>query len=431
MTSYRWRIVALLFLATTVNYIDRNVVSFVMIDDTFRHNMLGIPLGQALTEADTNHFKELFGYVDAAFKFAYALGFLFIGWIIDKLGTKQGFSISISIWGFAATAHTFVNSIWGMAGARFGLGIGEAGNFPASVKTVAEWFPKKERATATGWFNAGSNMGIITTALLVPWLVTAFGWRSAFLVTGIMAFVVLICWRIFYEKPQDSKSVSKDELAYILSDNDPVTESVSWGRLLGFKQTWAVAFLKFLTDPIWWFYLTWLPTFFNDNPNIIQKVDLKKMGIPFLVIYLISDVGSVLGGWLSSYFIKSGWEINRARKMTMLICALCVVPIFFASITSNIVIAVGLIALAAAAHQGFSANIYTSISDIYPKQAVGSVVGIAGMFGALGGALLAAYSGVLIARFGYMPLFFIAASAYLIALISFHFVVPKMERIEV
>lgn len=430
MTNYRWRIVALLFLATTVNYIDRNVLSFVMIDDQFKLQMLGLGADHVLTDTDNKHFKELFGYVDAAFKFAYALGFLFIGWVIDKIGTRNGFSLSITIWGLAATATTFVGSVSSMVAARFMLGIGESGNFPASIKTVSEWFPKQERANATGWFNAGANIGIIVTALLVPFLILNWGWRSAFLLTGLMAFIVRICWRLFYEKPEESTRVNAEELAYIQSDGEEAGEKMTWRQLLPYKQTWAVAFLKFMTDPIWWFYLTWLPSFFNDNPNIVEKIDLKKVGIPFLVIYIISDVGSIAGGWLSSKLMKKGWNNTKARKVTMLICALCVAPIYFASTTSSITLAIALISLAAAAHQGWSANVFTTISDIFPKQAVGSVVGIAGMFGALGGALLAAYSGVLIAHFGYIPLFIISASAYLIALAVFHFIVPKMEPIK-
>lgn len=430
-TNYRWRIVAVLFFATTVNYIDRNVLSFCMIDDFFRKEMLGLPPGAVLSETDVNHFKELMGYVDASFKLAYALGFLLMGYVIDRIGTRNGYSISITVWSIAAVLNGFVSSIKGLSVTRFLLGLGESGNFPSAVKSVAEWFPKKERSFAAGLFNAGANIGVITTALAVPFITLHYGWRASFIATGLLGFAVLVCWRWIYSKPEEQKNLSAEELAYIRSDNEEdVAEKISWGQLLRHKQTWAFAVGKFLADPIWYFYLTWLPDFFNSSEALEQKLDLKNIGLPFLAIYLVSDAGSIFFGWLSSRLIQNGWNVNTARKLSMLICALCVAPIVLASTTNSVYVAVALIALAAAAHQGWSANMYTLASDMFPKKCVGSVVGIGSMFGALGGALLAYYAGEIRVQFGYIPLFALAGSAYLVALSIIHFIVPKLEKVE-
>lgn len=429
--NYRWRICALLFLATTINYVDRNVLSFTMIDGLFRKEMLGLPAGTILTDADTAHFKELMGYVDAAFKIAYALGFLIVGYVIDKVGTKTGYSIALSVWSLAAVLNGFVGSVRGLSVTRFLLGIGESGHFPSAVKTVAEWFPRKERSLATGIFNAGANIGIIVTALLIPWLTLTYGWRASFVFTGLLGFVVLLLWRITYSKPEAHKQLSKAELEYIQADGEePVQPKASWAELFRHRQTWAFAAGKLMADPIWYFYLTWLPDFFNSSEALDQKLDLKNIGIPFLVIYLVSDAGSVFFGWLSSKLIQRGYSVNRARKTTMLLCALCVVPIVFASVTNNIYIAVALIALAAAAHQGWSANMYTLASDMFPKQSVGSVVGIGSMFGATSGALFAASTGLIRVKFGYMPLFIIAGSAYLIGLLLIHVLAPRLQPVK-
>lgn len=424
-------ICAILFAATTVNYIDRNVLSFTMLDDAFRRIMIGLPEGTTLTTEHLALFKERIGYVDAAFKFAYAIGFVLAGWMMDRLGTRIGFSISIAVWSVAGVLHGFVNSIVGMGWARFLLGIGEAGNFPASIKSVAEWFPRRERSFATGLFNAGANVGIILTAACVPLIVAHFGWRASFIITGALGALVLVLWLRSFYRPEAHPRVTAAELAHIRSDNEPDSGvPVRWRDLIGFKATWAFATAKFLTDGVWWFYLTWLPSFFNDNAALHTKLDLKSVGLPFIIIYLISDGGSIFFGWLATRFIHRGWSVNRARKTTMLICALCVVPIFFAAQTSSIVIAVALIALATAAHQGWSANLFTTVSDMFPKRAVGSVTGIGGMFGGIGGALLAAIAGKLIAVAGYWPLFVFASVAYLGALAIVHLLVPRLERVE-
>jgi ACS family hexuronate transporter-like MFS transporter len=429
-SNYRWRICALLFFATTINYVDRNVLSFTMIDEFFRKEMLGLPASAILTDTDTARFKEMMGYVDAAFKAAYALGFLIIGYIIDKVGTKKGFSIALSVWSLAGVLNGFVGSVRGLSFTRFLLGLGESGNFPSAVKTVAEWFPKKERSLAAGLFNAGANIGIIVTALAVPYITIHYGWRTSFIVTGLLGFVVLFFWRLMYSKPEEHALVSQQELQHIQSDGiEPPTAKVPWSKMFRHKQTWAFAAGKFMADPIWYFYLTWLPDFFNSSEALETKLDLKHIGLPFLIIYLVSDAGSIFFGWLSSCLIQSGWSVNKARKLTMLLCALCVVPIVFASVTNSVYVAVALIALAAAAHQGWSANMYTLASDMFPKQSVGSVVGIGSMAGAVSGAVFAASTGIIRVKFGYMPLFIIAGSAYLIGLLIIHFIVPKLEPI--
>ncbi len=430
--NYRWRICAILFIATTINYVDRNVLSFTMLDDHFRRVMIGLPEGAPLGPAEVALFKEKMGYVDAAFKFAYAMGFVLAGWMIDRLGTRRGFSISITVWSIAGVLHGLVNSVMGMSFMRFLLGLGEAGNFPASIKSVAEWFPRKERSFATGLFNAGANVGIILTAVLVPLIIASLGWRASFILTGALGAVVLVFWLMAFYKPEEHPKVTAAELAYIRSDGEQDSgKPVKWGQLLPYKATWAFGTAKFLTDAVWWFYLTWLPSFFNDNAALTTKLDLKSVGIPFIVIYLVSDGGSIFFGWLATKFIGLGWTVNRARKTTMLICALCVVPIFFASMTSSIVLAIALISLATAAHQGWSANLFTTVSDMFPKRAVGSVTGIGGMMGGIGGALLAAFAGKLIATTGsYLPLFIFASCAYLIALLIVQILVPKLEPVK-
>jgi ACS family hexuronate transporter-like MFS transporter len=418
-------------LATTINYIDRNVFSFTMLDETFRHQMLGIPLDQPLTEADLAVFREKMSHLDAIFKYCYAFGFLFAGWLIDRIGIRRGYAVGIGGWSIAAVMHGLVSTVSGMGWARGLLGVGEATNFPSAIKTVSEWFPKKERSFATGIFNAGANVGIILTALCVPFIIAHWGWRASFIVTGAVGVFVLFWWLHIYRSPEDHPKLSKEELAYIRQDGPPDSgKPAKWREILGYRATWAFAIPKFMTDAIWWFYLTWLPTFFNSNPAFDTKLNLKQIGIPFLIIYLISDFGSVFFGWLATKFIGMGWSVNKARKVTMLICAACVVPIVFASMTSNVVVAIALISLATAAHQGWSANLFTTVADQFPRRAVGSVVGIGGLAGGLGGALLAAKVGFIINPGGYGPLFAIAASAYLLALLVLHLLTPRLATVE-
>ena len=429
---YRWRICAVLFLATTINYIDRNVFSFTILDSAFRHQMLGIPQDVPLTDADIKLFREKVSFLDSMFKYAYAFGFLLAGYLIDRLGIRRGYTISIAGWSIAAVGHGLVNSVAGMAGARVLLGVGEAGNFPAAIKTVSEWFPKKERSFATGLFNAGANVGIILTAIFVPMIIMHWGWRASFIITGAIGAFVLFMWLATYRRPEEHPKLSATELAYIRQDGGSTSERpVSWASLISYRATWAFALPKFMTDAIWWFYLTWLPTFFNENAAFDTKLDLKSVGLPFLVIYLVSDGGSIFFGWLATRLIGMGWSVNKARKVTMLICAVCVLPIVFAATTNSIVLAIALISLATAAHQGWSANLFTTVSDQFPRRAVGSVVGIGGLMGGLGGALLAANSGWIINNGGYVPLFAIAASAYVLALIVLQVLSPKLEPVTI
>ncbi|AQG80398.1 MFS transporter [Spirosoma montaniterrae] len=428
MTNYRWRILSLLFFATTINYVDRSVLSYVVNNDDFKRQMLDLAPGTLLNADHEKAFNVLYGNVQSLFKLAYGLGFVLMGWLIDRLGTRLGYAISITLWSLSAIAHGFVGSVRGLAVVRVGLGIGEAGNFPSAIKTVAEWFPVKERSLATGLFNSGANLGIILTAFSVPYLLERYGWQTTFLVSSCLGVVLLILWLLFYRRPEEHRSVSEVELAHIHSDNETVsTEKLGWGKVIPYRQAWAFAAGKFMTDCVWWFYLTWLPKFFNENASF--KLDLKTIGPAFLVIYLVSDAGSILFGYVSTSFIKRGWSPNAARKTTMLLCALCVVPIYFASVTGSLVVAVALIAIAAAAHQGWSANLYTIVTDMFPKRAVASVIGFGGMFGALGGALLDKNSGWLINNFGYGSLFLIASVAYLSALAVIHLLVPKLAPI--
>lgn len=410
--NYRWAIVALLFFATTINYIDRQIIGILK-----------------PTLAKELHWDEIdYSNIVLSFQFAYAIGLLLVGRMMDWLGTKKGFSLAIIFWSIAAMTHALAKSVTGFAAARFALGLGEAGNFPAAIKTVAEWFPKKERAFATGIFNAGSNVGAVIAPIIVPWITITYGWQEAFIITGAIGFLWLGFWWLLYYHPNEHPKVTKAELAHIQSDPEEPTTKIPWRSLFPHRQTWAFAIGKFMTDPIWWLYLFWVPDFLNKNHGIT----LLSVGLPLVVIYLVADVGSIGGGWLSSHFIKKGWTINKSRKTAMLICAIAVVPIVFASMTSNLWVAVGLVSIAAAAHQGWSANIFTIASDMFPRRAVGSVVGIGGMAGALGGMVVAKAVGYILEWTGsYFLIFVIAGSMYLIALLIIHLLVPNLEPAEV
>ncbi|MBC7797752.1 MAG: MFS transporter [Pyrinomonadaceae bacterium] len=407
---YRWTICALLFFATTINYIDRQVLGILATDDAFK------------TQIGWNEAE--YGYVNTAFQAAYAIGLLVVGGLMDKFGTRKGFSVAIVFWSIAAMCHAFARSAFGFGVARFALGLGEAGNFPAAIKTTAEWFPKKERAFATGIFNSGSNVGAILAPLIVPFIAVNYGWQWAFVITGALGFIWLGFWLAIYRKPEEHPKLTKAELAYIQSDAEESLTKIPWLRLIPHRQTWAFASGKFLTDPIWWVYLFWLPKFLNTNYNL----NITQLGLPLIVIYVIADFGSIGGGWFSSYLIKRGWSVNAARKTAMLICAIAVVPIVFASQASNLWVAVTLIGIAAAAHQGWSANMFTLASDMFPRRAVGSVVGIGGMAGSIGGMLIASTVGLILQYTGsYFSIFIIAGSAYLVALLVIHLLAPNLE----
>ncbi len=410
ISHYRWIICGLLFFAATINYIDRQVIG--LLKPTLQANL---------------HWNEIdYSNIVFAFQVAYAAGLLVVGPVMDWLGTRKGFSLAVLLWSIAAMAHALARSVFGFGAARFALGLGESGSFPASIKTVAEWFPKKERALATGIFNSGTNVGAIVTPLVIPWLTYKYGWQGAFVATGAIGFLWLVLWLALYRRPEEHRRVSTAELAYIRSDPAEATTPIPWISLVGHRQTWAFAIGKFLTDPVWWLYLFWVPDFLHRN----YGVDLTGMMLPLLVIYNVATLGSVCGGWFSSFLIKHGWSANGARKLAMLICALAVVPIVFAAHAANLWSGVLLVSLAAAAHQGWSANIFTTASDMFPRRAVGSIVGFGGMAGAVGGMLIAKIVGYVLQWTGsYLPVFVIAGSAYLVALAVIHVLAPKLEPI--
>jgi ACS family hexuronate transporter-like MFS transporter len=433
LRGVRWQMVGLLFAATTINYIDRNVLSFTMLDEDFRRQMLGLAPGAPLDQPQTDAFKVQMGYVDSIFKLAYALGFLLMGWLVDRLETRRGFAIGILVWASAAVGHAWAGSVAGLGAARALLGLGEAANFPAAIKTVAEWFPRSERSLATGLFNSGANIGIIVTALAVPWLTFHLGWRAAFLATGALGFLLLAAWWAFYRPPHAHPRLGAAERAHLgvgqPADDEP-TPAIGWWGLLRYRQTWAFVVGKFMADPIWWFYLTWLPDFFNSHEDLDQKLDLRTIGLPFLAIYLVSDLGSVFFGWLSAHWLGRGWALGRARKATLLVCACCVLPIGLAAHTHSLYVAVGLIALATAAHTGWAAIMYTFAADLFPRPVVAKVTGLGGMAGALGGVLLAAGAGLVRVHYGYWPLFALASGSYLTGLLIIHRLLPTFKKVE-
>lgn len=423
----RWNICALLFFAATINYVDRQVIG-----------LLKPTLQAQFGWSEIDYSDIVF-----AFQLAYAIGLLLAGRLMDRLGARTGFALAIVVWSVAAMAHAEAEALGGLFGgvlalagltysvsvagfivARFALGLGESGNFPGAIKVVAEWFPKRERALATGLFNSGTNVGALVTPLVVPWIAVTWGWYWAFVATGALGFLWLGWWWIGYRPPEQHPRVSAAELAYIRSDPPEPAVRVPWSTLLKYRQTWAFALGKFLTDPVWWLYLFWIPDFLNRNHGL----DLTSLGPPLVAIYLVADVGSIGGGWLSSWMMKRGTSLNAARKTTMLICAVAVLPIAFAAGARELWVAVAIISLAAAAHQGWSANLFTLTSDTFPRQAVGSVVGLGGMAGAVGGMLIAKLTGYILESTGsYVPVFLIAASAYLIALAVIHLLMPKLE----
>ena len=405
---FRWVICTLLLLGTTKNYMDRNVLGVLRV--TLQHDL-------GWNEID-------YGNLVIVFQAAYALGMLAVGWLVDRLGTRLGYALAMIFWSLASMGTALASSLTGFAVSRFALGFGEAAVFPASIKAVAEWFPKKERALATGIFNSGTNVGAMLAPVVVAWISVRWGWRGAFIGIGSLGFVWLAFWLMIYRKPEEHTRVSKEELDYIRSDPQDDLAKTKWVRLVPLRQTWAFAVGKFLIDPIWWFCLFWMPGFFQTKHGL----SLTRVGLPLIAIYVIADAGSVAGGWISSFLIKSGRSINAGRKIAMLICAIGVMPVVYAYRVESTWSAVLLIGLAAACHQGFSANLYTVTSDMFPAQAVGSVTGIGGMAGAVGGLLIAWVVGHVLQWTGsYMIPFFIAGATYLVALAIIHVLAPRLE----
>ncbi|MFA6439781.1 MAG: MFS transporter, partial [Bacteriovoracaceae bacterium] len=407
--NYRWVICGLLFFATTINYMDRQILGLLA-------PVLQTEIGWSESE---------YAWIVTAFQAAYAIGLISFGWFIDKFGTKIGYTLSITGWSIAAVAHAAVTTVFGFGVARFGLGLSEAGNFPAAQKAVAEWFPKKERALTTGIYNSGANIGAVLAPAVVPWLTVMYGWQEAFIAVGALGFIWIIFWWKIYAKPEQVTNLTKEEFDYIHSDPpEPSAEKIPWASLLRYRQTWAFVIGKFMTDPIWWFYLYWLPKYLNKEYGLT----ITGLGLPLITIYMMTSIGSIGGGWLSSHLIQKGWEINKARKTTMLVAALLVVSIIIASQVTDLWTSVILIGIAAAAHQGWSANIFTTASDMFPKKAVASVTGLGGMAGSVGGMIFAPFIGYILEWTGsYFIPFIISGTAYLIALGIFHLLAPKLE----
>jgi ACS family hexuronate transporter-like MFS transporter len=407
---FRWVICVVLLLGVTKNYMDRQVIG--VLKNTLQHEL-------GWSEID-------YGNLVFAFQAAYAIGMVVVGRLLDRVGTRIGYAFAMAAWSIASIAHGMSTSVTGFLAARFGLGFAEAGVFPASIKAVAEWFPKQERALATGIFNAGSNLGAILTPLIVPWITVRWGWRWAFIFVGSLGFLWLVLWLKVYRRPEEHRHCSPAELDYIRRDSIQKQTNISWSKLIPHRQTWSFVAGKFIIDPIWYFYLFWIPDFLQRQHGLA----LLQLGLPIVIIYLMADAGSVAGGWISSALIRRGFSLNASRKIAMLVSAVAVTPILFAPRVTSTWTAVFLVGLAAAAHQGFSCNLLTLPSDIFPARVVGSVVGMGGMAGAIGGMLIAKIVGYLLQRTGsYSIPFLIAASAYLVALAAIHLLAPTLEPV--
>lgn len=413
----RWIICALLFYATTVNYIDRNIIS--ILKPLFLSPAASGGMGWS--EAD---FADVVKY----FQLAYAIMMLGAGAVIDRIGIRRGFALAIVFWSFAAMGHALAGTVMAFIIWRVLLGVGEAANFPACIKTVAEWFPRRERALATSIFNSGTNIGAVATPFAVAWVLATFNndWRWVFILAGLLGFIWLVFWFWLYRRPEEHPHLSPGELAYIQSEPEPKATKTPWFPLLKFRQTWAFTIGKFLTDPIWWFYLFWGPGFLNRKFG----VEIGAMGAPLFVIYTMASVGSIAAGWLPAYFLKRGWSANAARKTAMLVCAVSVLPVILAAGTSSLWTAVMLIGLACAAHQGWSANIFTLTSDMFPKKAVGSVTGIGGFAGGLGGYFFSQHVGKVLKLDpnNYLPILIIGGTIYLVALGIIQVLAPRLEK---
>lgn len=409
--NVRWIVCGLLFFAVVLSYVDRLVLPVLKPDLQARYGW-----------SET-------GYADLAiwFQAAYGIAYVGFGRFVDRVGAKIGYAVAVAVWTIGHVSHIFFTSTAGMIWARIALALGEAGTFPAAIATANEWFPKRERALAIGIFNAGSNVGAIVTPLIVPIVAVTWGWRMAFILTGLLTVIWLAAWFAFYRRPQDHPRVKPDELAWIEADPAEPQRPVPWRTLFRIRQTWAYILGRFLIDPVWWTFLFWLPDFFNRQYGIT----MLAFGPPLIAVYLLADVGSVMGGWYSSRLIGKGRPIGRARKTAMFAAALCAVPIAFATQVPGMWWAVALIGLACAGHQAFSANLYALPGDLFPRWMAGSVVGLGGLSGAVGGMLMAKYAGIILERIGsYQPIFIVAAVAYLVALLVIHLIVPRYAPVD-
>lgn len=418
-TNYRWVVCALLFFATTINYVDRQILSLIK-------EILDAKLGWTNAE---------FGLANSLFQIAYGVSFIGFGWFIDKYGTKIGYAVSIAVWSLAAAGHAAVFSVGGFYAARLALGAGEAGNFPSAIKATAQWFPKRQRAFATAIFNSGASVAAVMAPLAVPFIAFRWGWHATFIAAALAGFVWLAFWWVFYEVPERHRSINDAERAYILSDRDEAQQErkVPWRSILGYRQAWSFIVAKFMTDPVWWFFLIWLPDFFKKT----RGMDIKQSMWHLSAIYAIITVLSIIGGWLPGTLIKSGWSVTGARKLSMFIFALCVFPIFFVTKAGNVWVAVVLVGIAGAAHQAWSANLFTTVSDMFPKRAIASVTGLGGFAGSAGGFIFPYVTGKLLdayeakgnATAGYAILFGICGLAYIAAFGLHHLLAPKFEQI--
>jgi ACS family hexuronate transporter-like MFS transporter len=411
----RWTICALLFAATTLNYVDRMVLG--LLKPTIQHNI-------GMTELD-------YAYVVDAFQVAYAVGMLIMGRFIDRVGTRIGYLVVMVIWSLSAWGHALANTVLEFGLARFCLGLGESGNIPVAIKTVAEWFPQKERSLATGIFNSGTNLGAIIAPIAVPWIVHLFhgNWHAGFLITGVFSSAWIVVWLLYYRKPAEHPRLEAAERKYI---TEGIVEApkpgAPWFKLFAYRQAWAFSIGKFLTDPIWWFYLFWLPSYFTTRFHLT----LSTLGLPLIIVYTAATVGSIFGGWLPAPFRKAGMSVTRARMASMLVCACAVIPIFLVAYLSNEWACIGLLSLATASHQGFSANLFTTVSDMFPRNEVASVTGIGGTAGAIGGVVISSAAGFILQYMHtYAPLFYIAASAYLVAWILIAILAPGLRKAEI
>jgi len=446
-SSFRWVVCLLLFLATTINYMDRQI--------------LGILAKQLQTQIGWTELQ--YSYIVMAFQAAYAIGLVSFGWLIDRWGTKKGYSLAILIWSVAAAFHAAARSVFGFGVARFALGLGESGNFPAAIKCVTEWFPRRERALATGLFNSGSNIGAVIAPAIVPWIALHWGWRPAFVILGGSGLLWIVLWILLYEKPERSKWASKAERDYILSDEgpppaaaptqamerlamteaevgaaaaaeeagaaaEPTNAGITWRRLLGFRQTWAYIVPSAVVSPVWWFYLYWLPKFLGTRYGL----DLSHIGRPLVIVYSMAMVGSIGGGWLSSTFLRWGWSVNAARKVALLICVSAVAPVAFITAVDSIWIATVLAGLATMGHQGLSANLYTMVSDLFPKRAVASVVGLGSAAGSAAAIGFSFVVGLVLQHTGSYAMPFVTAGiGYPLVLLFLHLMEPRWEPLHV
>lgn len=409
MTRFRWVVVGLLFLAVTVNYIDRAVLGVL----------------KPLLDVELGWDQRDYGWMVTAFQAAYACGYLLAGRWCDKVGVRFGMLLAVTVWSGAAVAHAAVRSVLGFSVARSILGLAEGGCFPAAIKAIADWFPREQRALATGIFNAGSPVGAIACPLLVPWLANHWGWQGAFIATGAAGFLWVLFWAWLYDTPERHTRVSSSELAYIRKDLEEPPVDVPWLTLIRHRQTWAFMAGMMASAPIWWFYIFWTPDFLNKR----FELNLTQSSLPLMVIFLVSSFGGILGGWLSSALLRRGWSVNAARKTALLVCALCVLPVFATPLVPRVWWAVGLVALAAAAHCGYAANLYTLVSDTVPRHVVSSVVGLGGMAGSLAGMGFAQVVSRILhyTHNNYLAPFALAASTYLVALGCIHLLLPRLE----